>query len=75
MTSGTPLSIISETTGEPVAGPCAQYLCTACGRVYDEAEGRFEEDIDPGTPWQDVPESFLCPDCGLGKELFRKLEN
>ncbi|HSH43350.1 MAG TPA: rubredoxin [Arenicellales bacterium] len=50
-------------------------MCTACGWIYDEAEGFPDEDIDPGTPWGEVPDAFLCPDCGLGKELFRKLED
>ncbi len=40
-----------------------------CGWIYDEAEGYEEEDIAPGTSWEDVPEDFVCPECGVGKEI------
>ncbi len=48
--------------------------CIVCGWVYDEAKGLPEEGIAPGTPWEQVPEDFLCPDCGVGKEDFDLLE-
>lgn len=75
MTSATPFTDKPQTAATRAATPCARYLCTACGWIYDEAEGFPDEDIDPGTPWGEVPDAFLCPDCGLGKELFRKLED
>lgn len=51
-----------------------KYQCTACGWIYDPAEGYPEEGIKPGTAWEDVPEDFLCPLCGVGKEDFEPYE-
>lgn len=49
-----------------------KYKCTVCGYIYDEAEGNPAEGIAPGTKWEDVPESFLCPICSVGKDLFEQ---
>lgn len=51
-----------------------KWECIVCGWTYDEAKGLPEEGIAPGTPWEQVPEDFLCPDCGVGKEDFDPLE-
>jgi rubredoxin len=48
--------------------------CSVCGFIYDEAKGIPEEGIVPGTRWEDVPESWVCPDCGVGKSLFEMVE-
>lgn len=48
----------------------AQWECIVCGWVYDEAKGDPENGVEPGTKWADVPESWLCPDCCVGKEDF-----
>ena len=48
----------------------AKYVCLVCGCVYDEAEGDQDAGIAPGTLWEDVPEDFVCPLCGAGKEEF-----
>jgi rubredoxin len=48
----------------------AQYECKVCGYIYDEAEGCEEQGVAPGTKWADVPDSFECPLCGVGKEDF-----
>ena len=37
-------------------------------------EGWPEDDIEPGTKWEDVPEDWICPDCGVGKEDFDMVE-
>lgn len=47
-----------------------KYVCMICGYVYDEAEGYPDGGIAPGTEWEDVPEDFVCPLCGVGKEDF-----
>jgi rubredoxin len=47
-----------------------KYECIVCGLIYDEAEGVPDDGIPPGTRWEDVPEDWLCPDCGVGKEDF-----
>ena len=47
-----------------------KFACMVCGYVYDEAEGCPDAGIAPGTEWEDVPEDFVCPLCGVGKEEF-----
>ena len=48
----------------------AKYVCPICGYIYDEAAGRPEDGIAPGTPWQDLPEDWACPFCGAPKSVF-----
>ena len=47
-----------------------KYVCDLCGYVYDEALGDPENGIPPGTIWEDVPEDYVCPLCGAGKDQF-----
>ncbi len=47
-----------------------RYVCQVCGFVYDEAEGLPDAGIAPGTKWEDIPEDFKCPICGVGKDSF-----
>lgn len=51
-----------------------KYMCTICGFIYDEEQGWPEDGIEPGTPWEEVPENWFCPDCGAGKEDFEMVE-
>lgn len=60
--------------GRASDGPHAQYMCTLCGWIYDEAEGLPEAGIPPGTRWEDVPEAFLCPECGETKAAFERVD-
>lgn len=46
-----------------------KYVCV-CGYIYDEDLGDEENGIAPATKWEDVPEDFTCPICGLGKDSF-----
>ena len=46
------------------------YICIICGWVYDEKEGWPEGGIKPRTRWEDVPDDWVCPDCGAGKDDF-----
>lgn len=50
------------------------YICIVCGFVYDEAAGRPEDGIAPGTLWADVPASWECPECGVAKADFEPVE-
>ncbi|MCL2159150.1 MAG: rubredoxin [Oscillospiraceae bacterium] len=50
-----------------------KYECV-CGYVYDEAAGEPDSGIEPGTKWEDVPEDFVCPLCGLAKEEFTQMD-
>ena len=49
-----------------------KYACSVCGWIYDEAEGLPEEGIAPGTPWEELPEDFVCPLCGVDKSNFEE---
>ena len=46
------------------------YICEICGYVYDPAVGDEGEGIKPGIPFEDLPEDWVCPDCGADKEEF-----
>ncbi len=50
------------------------YVCLVCGYVYDPAVGDPGEDIDAGTTFEALPEDWVCPDCGAGKEEFEVQE-
>ena len=48
-----------------------KYVCP-CGYEYDPAVGDPDNGVAPGTPWEQVPESWVCPVCEMGKEVFEK---
>lgn len=50
------------------------YICNTCGWIYEPAEGFPEEGIEPGTAFKDLPDDFVCPVCGMGKEGFSQEE-
>ena len=50
------------------------WKCIVCGYVYDEAAGEPDDGIAPGTRWEDVPEGWACPDCGVTKGDFEMVE-
>ena len=47
-----------------------KWKCIVCGFIYDEAAGLPEEGIAAGTSWKDIPDDWLCPECGAGKQDF-----
>ena len=49
-----------------------RYVCTVCGSIYEEAAGDPDHGVAPGTAWADVPEDYVCPLCGVGKDLFEQ---
>ncbi|HJA83065.1 MAG TPA: rubredoxin [Candidatus Bacteroides intestinavium] len=51
-----------------------KYVCTVCGYVYDPALGDPENGITPGTAFNDLPDDWVCPLCGVGKEDFEANE-
>ena len=51
-----------------------KYVCP-CGYVYDPAVGDPDNGVAPGTAWEDVPEDWVCPVCGLVKTPLRKKIN
>jgi rubredoxin len=50
-----------------------KYECTACGYLYDPAVGDQENGIAPGIAFEDLPDDWVCPQCGVGKEFFQKI--
>ncbi|HEY9389876.1 MAG TPA: rubredoxin [Mycobacteriales bacterium] len=46
------------------------WMCLICGYVYYEELGLPEEGIPPGTAWEDIPDDWQCPDCGVSKDEF-----
>ena len=51
-----------------------KYVCDVCGYIYDEEIGDPDNGDEAGTKWEDVPEDFLCPLCGVGKDEFSEVE-
>ena len=58
----------SETTAAAV------WLCEVCGWCYDEQAGDPAAGLAPGTAWRDVPDDWVCPDCGVGKNEFEMVQ-
>ena len=52
-----------------------KYLCTPCGYIYDSELGDPDAGIEPGTPFENLPDDWFCPVCSLGKEVFEPLQN
>lgn len=51
-----------------------KWMCVVCGYIYDEAIGVPDEGIAAGTRWEDVPDTWTCPDCGTTKDDFEMIE-
>ena len=49
-----------------------KYVCTVCGYVYDPAKGDPDSGIAAGTAFEDIPDDWVCPVCGAGKDAFEK---
>jgi rubredoxin len=52
----------------------ARYLCDICGYIYDEEVGDPEGGLAPGTRFEDIPDDWVCPECGATKGAFIPLE-
>ena len=51
-----------------------KYICIACGYVYDPELGEPNSGIEPGVTFEDLPDDWVCPLCGVGKTMFKKSE-
>ncbi|MFO8060368.1 MAG: rubredoxin, partial [Bacillota bacterium] len=49
-----------------------RYVCTICGYVYDPELGDSESGVEPGTPFENLPDDWTCPICGAAKDAFEK---
>lgn len=63
---------IGEEKNTGSTAPAARYVCTICGYVYDPAKGDPDGGIAPGTRFEDIPDSWVCPVCGAAKTQFEK---
>lgn len=65
---------IGKTMFTPLEEPSGRYLCIACGYMYDPKRGEPKNGIQPGTSFEDLPETYICPICGvyakIGKNEF-----
>ncbi len=50
-----------------------KYECTVCGYVYDPAQGDPDSGVAPGTPFESLPDDWVCPNCGAPKSAFEKI--
>ncbi|OPZ44861.1 MAG: Rubredoxin [Euryarchaeota archaeon ADurb.BinA087] len=51
-----------------------RYRCTACSYVYDPAVGDPGTGVPPGVSFEDLPEDWVCPECGASKDQFERVE-
>lgn len=51
-----------------------KYRCTVCEYIYDPAAGDPDSGVAPGTPFEELPEEWRCPVCGVGKESFEPVD-
>ena len=50
-----------------------KYRCMVCGYIYDPAVGDSTQGIAPGTAFSVLPDSWICPECGVTKDQFEKI--
>ncbi len=51
-----------------------KYECTACGYIYDPEKGDAESGVGPGTAFESLPDDWVCPVCGAGKDQFQPVD-
>lgn len=51
-----------------------KYVCDVCGYIYDEELGDPDQGVAAGTKFENIPDEWVCPLCGLGKDVFSKVE-
>ena len=70
----TPKTAPSYIDEKKEAPKMAKYECTVCGYVYDPELGDPDGDIKPGTPFEELPDTWTCPVCGAAKSEFERIE-
>ncbi|HHX52098.1 MAG TPA: rubredoxin [Erysipelothrix sp.] len=51
-----------------------KWVCIACGWIYDPEQGDPDSGVEPGTAFEDIPDDWYCPECGVGKDDFELVE-
>lgn len=67
-----PTYLKEEPAAKQEQAAAASYVCSVCGYVYDPAKGDPDGGVAPGTRFEDIPDSWVCPVCGAAKADFRK---
>ncbi|GAG57865.1 unnamed protein product [marine sediment metagenome] len=52
-----------------------KYKCLVCGYIYDPAAGDPDNGVEAGTAFEDLPDDWVCPECGVGKDEFEAVED
>jgi len=52
-----------------------KYQCTVCNYIYDPELGDPDNGIEPGTEFDQLPEDWVCPECGAGKDMFEPINH
>ena len=52
----------------------SKYECTVCGYIYDPTEGDPDNNVAPGTAFEDIPDDWVCPVCGASKDQFEEID-
>lgn len=50
-----------------------KYECTVCGYIYDPTLGDPDNDVQPGTPFENLPKDWVCPICGVPQDEFKQI--
>jgi rubredoxin len=74
LSSKTLIPTMNATAPQADDTPFRKFMCVVCGWIYNEAEGWPDDGIEPGTRWEDIPETWTCPDCGVTKADFEMME-
>lgn len=51
-----------------------KYICKVCGYIYDPEVGDPDQGVAPGTAFEDLPDTWVCPECGMSKDEFEPVE-
>ena len=65
----------AKPSGPAAPAKMARYQCSVCGYIYDPAKGDSDSGVKPGTPFEKLPDDWVCPVCGAAKSEFNKLPN
>jgi len=57
----------------PKESKMSKYKCLVCGYIYNPEVGDPDNGIAPGTSFEDLPDTWVCPECGVGKDQFEKI--
>lgn len=72
--TGDLIKVEVEVTITPASDKPCQYQCKVCGFIYDPEEGDPDSGIIPGTAFEDIPDDWTCPICGVSKKDFIKID-